>query len=78
MKLIIYYAILVFLMLVSAALMATVTTFFSFGRFSIFMTAGAGYSVFYYRKFLFSMFDKISKKKDRIPKKYLLNFKKSL
>lgn len=63
MKLIIYYAILVFLMLVSAVLMATITTFFSFGRFSIFMTAGAGYSVFYYRKFLFSMFDKISKRK---------------
>lgn len=63
MKFIIYYTILVVLMFISAALMATITTFFSFGRISIFLTAGSGYSVFYYRKFLFNMFDKISKEK---------------
>lgn len=63
MKFIIYYTILVVLMFISAALMATITTFFSFGSISIFLTAGAGYSVFYYRKFLFNMFDKISKEK---------------
>lgn len=50
-------------MFISAALMATITTFFSFGKFSVFLSAGAGYSVFYYRKFLFNMFDKISRRK---------------
>lgn len=63
MRSIIYYTILFVLMFISAALIATITTFFSFGRISIFLTAGAGYSVFYYRKFLFNMFDKISKEK---------------
>lgn len=63
MKFIIYYTILVVLMFISAVLVATIMTFFPFGRLSIFLTAGAGYSVFYYRKFLFNMFDKISKKK---------------
>lgn len=62
MRSIIYYTILFVLMFISAALMATITTFFSFGRISIFIAAGAGYSVFYYRKFLFNMFDKISKR----------------
>lgn len=63
MKSIIYYIILFILMFISAALMATITTFFSFGKFSVFLSAGAGYSVFYYRKFLFNMFDKISRRK---------------
>lgn len=62
MKSIIYYIILFILIFISAAIMATITTFFSFGKFSVFLSAGAGYSVFYYRKFLFNLFDKISKR----------------
>lgn len=63
MKTVMYYTLLIILMFISAAIMATITTFIPVGRFAPFLAAGAGIAVYYRKKIVFRFFDRIFKRK---------------